>query len=74
MIQRRMEDNMNEIIAALIIACSNLVQPSYSRMTSDEVIDLKKACIKRVSDCALNLVYGDQSYKGVLNNCSSKVY
>ena len=42
-----------EIIAALIIACSNLVQPGYTRMTDDDVIKLKKECIKRVSDCAL---------------------
>jgi len=39
-----------EILAALIIACSNLVDTS--RIGSVEVLKIKKACINRVIECS----------------------
>jgi len=60
-----------EIVAALLIACSNLIQPSNSAPSS-EVIEIKKACIARVKTCALRVPYYTNGE--ALEFCSGKVY
>jgi hypothetical protein len=62
---------MNEIIAALIIACSNLTM-------SHQYADKKGECVQRVSVCAEKITHafaGDLDRAGkVLKLCSPEVH
>lgn len=68
---------MAQILAALIISCSNLVDPLNSKINSaQEILDSKVKCIKRVSECGKGtLLTKDllEAYKAALN-CSKEVY
>jgi hypothetical protein len=68
-----------EIIAALIIACSNLIQPYGAKDGSKAdhvyVMDLKKACIVRVSKCAEETLNSNGMTTNVRQlKCSKEVY
>lgn len=65
-----------EIIAALIIACSNLVQPAqvpFNNITKEKAIEIKVACIKRVSDCGFKSITSNGQLSRQFN-CSKEVY
>lgn len=70
---------MEQILAALIIACSNINQPTYGRESTSSVIKQKKECIYRVNTCAasysLNLKKNQKIDPLVLSlKCSKEVY
>ena len=59
-----------EIIAALIIACSNLIN-MHEDINTQKALEAKKACIARVSECAEKVQF--QSITMQLK-CSKEVY
>ena len=64
---------MNEIISALIIACSNLESGSSYYFMKE-----KQACIQRVTDCGIKVIQ-DNNFSGATSaiaylNCSKVVY
>lgn len=58
---------MEHIIAAFIIACANLTQPTVNRQSAEEATKQKSACIQRVSKCVKDI-------KTNVLDCADKVY
>lgn len=65
---------MEHIVAALIIACSNLTQPAQSRQATVDVIEQKRNCIARVTKCAEDTKYQERNFLSFTSKCSKEVY
>ena len=63
-----------EIIAALIIACSNLSSNPTSAHGHKSEVDKKVACIQRVSVCGDKVLGKLAQHSAALNKCSKEVY